>query len=89
MLVWLVIFGALAGQVGLLWVRQTPGRPLALMSDNQTLVGLFALLPQIARAGEGMGHPWGSLCSPKVISHWVYTNWTENWCTRPPAMLIA
>ena len=43
----------------------------------------------IARADEGMGHPWGSLCSPKVISHWVYPNWTENWCTRPPAMLIA
>ena len=73
MSVWLAIF---AGQVGLLWARWTPGRPLALMSVRPPAT-------LIARACEGMGRPWRSLRGPKVIRHWVYHNWTENWCTRP------
>ena len=41
-----------------------------------------------ARAGEGMGRPWGSLRGPKVIRRWLHPNWTENWCTRPPCCML-
>ena len=40
-----------------------------------------------AQAGEGMGRPLGSLRDPKVIRRWLYPNWTENWCTRPPCCM--
>ena len=70
-----------------------PGRhravPLRYVGQPDFDWSVCSAATSIAWASEAMGHPWGSLRSPKVIRRWVYPNWTENWCTRPPAMPLA